>query len=97
MKRTGAVEEKRSLQEKGPLREILVKPRHLIIGHVKDGYIHVANIVHDGISEVALTGQRPDLMPIPVEEIEAIRKQNGLPDPIEPSPIDADKIKVVQE
>ncbi len=91
MRRTKAVE------ENGPLREILVMPGHLIIGQIKDGYIHVADIVHDGISEAALTGQRPDLTPIPVEKIEAIRKQNGLSDPIEDGPIESCPIGATTE
>ena len=91
MKRSGAA------QENGPLREILVMPGHLIIGQIKDGYIQVADIVHDGVSEVSLTGQRPALTPIPVEKIEAIRKQNGLPDLIEDGPIEACPIKATTE
>jgi hypothetical protein len=84
------------------MREILVKPGHVIIGQIEDGHIHVADIIHGGISEVSLTGQKPGLHPIPVGEIEAIRKKHGLNKLLEPDPkqhhrIEANPIEALKD
>lgn len=65
-----------------PPQEIVVAPGHVIIGHVRDGLVHVEDIIHGDVSEVSITGSRPDLKPIPVGRIEEIRRKHGLHDPI---------------
>jgi hypothetical protein len=70
------------MAEAGKTREIVVKPGHVIVGEVRDGFVHVTDIIHDGVSEVSLTGNKPDLTPIPVARIEKIRRDHGLLEPI---------------
>lgn len=58
--------------EDGKTRHIHLKGNHYIVGKVRDGHVHVEDIVHDGHSERAMTGKRPDLTPIPVSKLEAM-------------------------
>jgi hypothetical protein len=51
------------------LYRIYLEPCHYILGEIIDGAVHVHDIVHRGQSEVAMTGERPRLTPIPLEEM----------------------------
>jgi hypothetical protein len=64
------------------VQKIQVKPGHHIMGEVKDGMVHVHDIVHGDHSELGITGEKPNLSPIPVGKIEAIRKSHGIMEPI---------------
>ena len=64
------------------LQDIRVYPGHHIVGEVKDGHIHVHDIVHNGVSEKYPTGCTPELHPIPVSKIEDVRKMSGIYEPI---------------
>jgi hypothetical protein len=66
------------------MEKIDVQPGHHIIGKVQHGMVDVHDIVHGGVSERALTGQKPDISPIPLQTINAIRAKHGMePHPTE--------------
>ena len=46
------------------------EPPHFMIGHLEKGHITVKDVVHDGVSEHAMTGKHPALKPIPLEVLE---------------------------
>lgn len=43
---------------------------HYMIGKIEKGAIKVLDVVHDGLSEHAMTDQHPKLRPIPLDELE---------------------------
>lgn len=50
---------------------IWLTDEHYILGHIIDGAVHVYDIVHNGQSEISITGKSPDLNPIPLSDLRA--------------------------
>lgn len=50
---------------------IWLDDNHCILGHIIEGAVHVYDIVHNGQSEISITGRSPDLNPIPLSDLRA--------------------------
>lgn len=53
------------------MHKIHLTDDHHIVGEIKEGMVQVHDIVHGGVSELELTGDPPQLEPIPLSDLKA--------------------------
>lgn len=69
------------------LYRVYLGDHHYMLGQIIDGAVHVQDVVHRGQSELAMTGERPRLTPIPLTELQErgfdVRIEDAPPDDYE--------------